>query len=341
VDYRCEMDKYAEIKALIAGTTSFLLAPGLSNSCYASVIRSIDLPQNDLGQDKIQTSISVPTESSAQSVCNNFASGTTDAYMVHIAEGIDQTARNEFATLSSRAGGCLLSPKTTIVHGTALTSTEFTTMATHGMRLVWSPKSNMFLYNDTARIDLAIQAGVSTIALAPDWALGGSINLLDELRFADQIDQAKFGDILTPARLFQMVTLDAARALAVDGLLGSLQVGKRADITVIGGYPGDPYNALLLATPTAVRLVMVDGRALYGDGQLIGAGPSSPGCEAVPICGVSKFLCIAETSTLNKLDQTYANILQILVDALVDYDTNVIPVTVSPFSPIAPLTHCP
>jgi hypothetical protein len=86
---------------------------------------------------------------------------------------------------------------------------------------------------------------------------------------------------------------------------------------------------------------MVDGRVLYGDSQLVGAGPTSPGCEAVSICGTGKFLCVAETSTLNKLDQTYANIHQILVDALVDYDTNVIPGTVLPFSPIAPLTHCP
>jgi 5-methylthioadenosine/S-adenosylhomocysteine deaminase len=340
VNYQCEMDKYAEIKALIAGTTSFLLAPGPTNACYASVIRTIDTPQNDLGQDKIQTSVSVPTETSAQSVCNNFASGTTDAYVVHIAEGTDQTALNEFATLSSRAGGCLLSPKTTIVHGTALGTAEFTTMAAHGMRLVWSPRSNMFLYNDTARIDLAIQAGVSTIALAPDWALGGSINLLDELRFADAIDQTKFGDILTPERLFRMVTIDAAKALAVDGFLGSLEVGKRADITVIGGYPGDPYGALLLATPVSVRMVMVDGRVLYGDSQLIGAGPTSPGCETVSVCAAGKFLCIAELSTLNKLDQTYANIRQIIVDALVDYDTNVIP-TLPPFSPIAPLTQCP
>ena len=63
----------------------------------------------------------------------------------------------------------------------------------------------------------------------------------------------------------------------------------------------------------------------HGDDQLIGAGPISPSCEAVSICGASKFRCIAETSTLNKLDQTYANIQQILVYALQDYDTSVIP----------------
>ena len=342
VDYRCEMDKYAEIKALIAGTTSFLLAPGaVSLSCYASVVRTIDTAQNDLPADKIQTSVAIPDNTTAQSVCNNFASGTTNAYVVHVAEGTDQTARNEFTTLASRAGGCLLSPKTTIVHGTALGSTEFATMAAHNMKLVWSPKSNMFLYNDTARIDLAIQAGVSTIALAPDWSLGGSVNMLDELRFADATDQTKFGDILTPQRLFDMVTIDAAKALAVDGLLGSLEVGKRADIAVIGGYRPEPYNALILATPTTVRLVMVDGRALYGDGQLIAVGPSLPGCETVSVCDASKFMCIAETSTSNKLNQTYEQIRQNLVGALSDYDAMVGPMGIAPFSPIAPITRCP
>ena len=341
VDYRCEMDKYGEIKALIAGTTSFLLAPGTTRLCYASLIRTIDTPQNDLPADRIQTSISIPSNTTAQSVCNNFAAGTTDAYVVHVAEGINQTALNEFASLASRAGGCLLSPKTTLVHGAALGLPEFDTMAAQGMRLVWSPKSNMFLYNDTARIDLAIQAGVSTIALAPDWALGGSINLLDELRFAEQIDLAKFGDILPPERLFRMVTLDAARALAVDGYLGSLEVGKRADIAVIGGNPADPYRSLLAATPVAVRLVLVDGRALYGDPQLMAAGPSSPGCEVISLCGAGKFVCVAETSTADKLNQTYEQIRSILEAALADYDTNVLGGTSPPFSPLAPLTSCP
>ncbi len=341
VNYRCEMDKYAEIKALIAGTTSFLLAPPTIDNCFASVIRTIDTLQNDLGADRIQTSVSVPSDSAAMSVCNNFASGTTNAYVVHVAEGVDSTILNEFSTLSSRAGGCLLSPKTTIVHGTALGASEFATMASHDMALVWSPKSNMFLYDATTRIDLAIQAGVSKIALAPDVSVGGSINLLDELRFADQINQSALGGILTPARLVRMVTLDAARALGVDGLLGSLEVGKRADLTVISGYRGDPYGALLLAQPMSVRLVMVDGSVLYGDSQLVGIGPAAPGCEAVSICGASKFVCIAELATLNKLDQTYANILQILVNALSDYDANVLGGTAPGFSPIAPLTKCP
>jgi hypothetical protein len=121
VNLRCEMDKYAEVKALIAGTTSFLLAPVGVDSCYSSVVRTIDTAENGLGVDKIQTSISVPSSSTAaQTLCTKFQSGATNAYVVRVAEGTDATALAEFATLYGRAGGCLLAPQTTIDAARAL-----------------------------------------------------------------------------------------------------------------------------------------------------------------------------------------------------------------------------
>jgi hypothetical protein len=342
VDYRCELDKYAEIKALIAGTTSFTLAPGAVDLvCYSSIARTIDTRRNGLGSDAVQTSISVPTNSAATTICGNFTSGATKAYLIHVGEGIDSTALNEFAQLESRAAGCLLAPQTAIVHGTALGTPEFTKMANAKMKLVWSPKSNMFLYNNTTRIDLAIAAGVTTIALAPDWALGGSVNLLDELRFARSLSQTKFPGLLTTRRLFEMVTIDAARVLAVDGQLGSLEVGKRADIMLFSGDPQNPYDALTQARPSDIELVMVDGRVLYGAPEVKAAAPDMPGCESLPVCSANKFLCAAETSTLNKLDQTYATIVQELTTGLANYDAMVKPMGIAPMSPLAPLSKCP
>ncbi len=348
---RCELAKYAEVKALIAGTTSLLMAPGaVEPPCMASVIRTIDTTHNDLPDDKIQTSISVPSSSSANAVCNNFFDGDTTAYVVHVGEGTDTRARNEFSSLIARGSttgcnlpggncaGCLLSDKTVIVHGTALGTAEFTTMAQAGMKLVWSPRSNMFLYDDTTRIDLAIAAGVSVIALAPDWALGGSVNLLDELRFADQIDTQKFGDILSHERLFRMVTIDAARALAVDAYVGSIEAGKRADLTVVGAGGSSAYEALMAATPGTVRLVMVDGRVLYGDAALEAAGPATPGCEPLDVCGENKFLCLAEASTQDKLNQTFTEVVSALDAATLAYETTQ---GVTPFTPLAELTRCP
>ena len=342
VDLRCEIDKYAEIKALIAGTTSFTLAPGaVELACYESLARTIDTSRNDLGVDRLRTAISVPTATAAQTICNAFSAGTANAYAVHVAEGINATARNEFATLESRAAGCLLAPQTAIVHGTALGSAEFTKMANAGMRLIWSPKSNLFLYNDTTRIDLAMMAGVRTIALAPDWSLGGSVNLLDELKVAREVSQSKFNGVLTTRRLFEMVTVDAARALGVDGSLGTLEVGKRADLVLFRGDSGQPYDALLSASPLQVDLVMVDGRALYGTLELKAAAPMAPGCEEISICTTTKFLCVAESSTANKLNQTYAEIVKVLESNLSTYDTMTAGAGVAAVSPLAPLLKCP
>ncbi|MCL2823700.1 MAG: hypothetical protein FWD57_06890, partial [Polyangiaceae bacterium] len=79
--YNCEMDKWGELKGLIAGTTSIVGLPGTSGACFSSLARSIDVAQNGLDGDKIQTSVSVPAASAANGVCTNFTNGKTDAYL--------------------------------------------------------------------------------------------------------------------------------------------------------------------------------------------------------------------------------------------------------------------
>src|SRR4051794_20508728 len=103
------------------------------------------------------------------------------------------------------------------------------------------------------------------VALGPDWSIGGSQNLLDELRFARTVDQTTWSGGLSSKDLVQMVTSNAARVLGLQALLGSLAVGKKADIMVIAGDACAPYDALIAATPAEVRLVVVGGVALYGD----------------------------------------------------------------------------
>ena len=347
-DLGCEMDKYGEIKALIAATTSVLLAPKLTvKACFGSLARTIDTPYNDIdGRDTIQTSISVPDERGGVGVCNAIDAGTTKAYIVHVGEGVDETSRKEFDTLANRARGCLLRKETTIIHGTAFGYLEFRKMALNDMALVWSPKSNMFLYKRadgqpaTTRIDLALQAGVKRIALGPDWALGGSMNLLDELRFAKKIATENHWTAVSDERLFRMVTIDAAKALGVADKLGSISPGKRADLVVIAGNGSQPFTALLKATPETVRLVMVDGRILYGDKDLHAALPSTPPCDALDVCGSPKFLCVAEASVANKFNQTLPQIDGALRSALRSYD-KAHPDIAPTLSPIAPLFSCP
>ena len=346
LDHGCEMDKYGELKGLVAGTTSIVGAANAANkTCYGSLARTIDQTPNDLGADYIQAATLFPTTSAADSVCANFGSGSTHAYLINIAEGTDATALNEFAQLATitTTDGCLLAPQTAIVHGTALGSTEFTTMAGAGMSLVWTPHSDVTLYGQSANVPLAIGKGIN-VALGTSWSITGSHNLLDELRYADHVDNTVWGDVLTPFDLVQMATTHAAKTLGLDAVLGSIEAGKKADLTIVAGPPGAcvaPWSTLVNAHPADLSLVMVGGVPLYGDVSLQAAAPAVPGCEAVDVCGVAKFVCVAEAggTVSNKFGQTLADITTTLTQDLAAYDA--MNLTQWTFSPIAPLVDCP
>jgi cytosine/adenosine deaminase-related metal-dependent hydrolase len=213
------------------------------------------------------------------------------------------------------------------------------------MGLVWSPRSNVFLYGggtdltQTTNVPLALSKGI-TVALAPDWSMGGSQNLLDELRFADVVDDSEWGDILSSADLVGMVTKNAAELLAQEGNLGELVVGATADITVIGLEGSTPWDAIVASEPEHVRLVMVGGIVLYGDDQLQPLGPTNPGCEALDICGTDKFVCVATTggTTTNLFGQTLADITTNLTTESAAYDA--LDLSAWDFSPIVPLVKC-
>ncbi|HEU4534814.1 MAG TPA: amidohydrolase family protein [Polyangiaceae bacterium] len=341
---KCEMDKFGELKGLVAGTTSIVGLPGTSSACFGSLARSIDVAQNGgLGPDRVQTAVALPSTASADGVCANFTDGDTKAYLVHCGEGVDATALNEFEKLrvASTVDGCLYAPQTAITHGTAFGPEQFATMAAAQMKLIWSPASNYALYRATTNVPAALDAGL-TVALAPDWSMGGSQNLLDELRFAQAWDDEHFGDRLSSRDLVQMTTANAAAVLGVADKIGRLEAGMVADLIVVGGDLPGAFDAVVAATPRGVRLTMVGGRVLYGDDQLRPAAPPAiePKCETLDICGRAKFLCVAEDSAADKLGQTFAVIKNELEAALLDVDAQTPGDNIN-FSPLAPLVRCP
>ena len=163
--------------------------------------------------------------------------------------------------------------------------------------------------------------------------------MLDELRFANDWDDKNWANRLSTKDLVTMVTLNGAKALALDTMLGQLKKGYVADIAVFSGDTTKPYDAIVAATPAQVRLVMVGGTVLYGDKVLEPAAPAQPGCETLDICGASKFLCVATTDTANKFNQTYADIKAALEKAMVDVDAQT-PSDGINFAPVAPIVKC-
>jgi hypothetical protein len=180
-----------------------------------------------------------------------------------------------------------------------------------------------------------------TIALAPDWSIGGSQNLLDELRFADQVDNGPVGDVLTSKALVLMVTKNPAKLLGLASTLGELAIGRKADLMVVSGDRTRTYDALLAARPKDVRLVIVGGKALYGDASLRPLGQTAPDCDTLDICGASKFACVAQAGgiAVDRLGDSYETIKARLTSEIQKYDDKNL--TEWKFTPIAELVRCP
>ena len=217
--------RWGELRFLMGGATSIVGSGG-----QAGLLRNLDSGnQEGLGQRAVNFDTFPLDDSSGTrrtGDCNYGAAPTTaisiagdDAYEPHTSEGIDGTARNEFLCQSSTTydittpgvSNNLLLGKTAMIHAIGLQSADLGAMAAAGTGLIWSPRSNVTLYGDTARVTTAARLGVE-IALGTDWMPTGSMNLLRELRCADGLNETYLGRFFTDAQLWQMVTAERRRA---------------------------------------------------------------------------------------------------------------------------------
>src|SRR5262245_1134933 len=215
--------RWAELRFLMGGATSIVGSGG-----QAGLLRNLDSAnQEGLGQGAVNFD-TFPLDDAGGGKrtgdCDYGGTPTTaasiagdDAYEPHTSEGIDSTAHNEFLCESSdnydtTAPGTsnnLLLNKTAMIHAIGLTPNDYGAMATAGTALIWSPRSNITLYGDTARVTTAAKMGVE-IALGTDWMPSGSMNLLRELKCADSYNSTYLGKAFNDAQLRQMVTLNPA-----------------------------------------------------------------------------------------------------------------------------------
>lgn len=230
--------------------------------------------------------------------------GAINSTLIHLCEGPDATSLAQFYTWKNFG---LLTNATAIIHGTSLGSNELAQLAAVGGKLVWSPMSNMKLYEATANAPLAHQLGV-VVGLSPDWTPSGGANMLEELGYAWYLNAALYSNYFTPQQMVEMVTINNAIACGFADRYGKLAPGYNAGITVITAVTNDPYLSLIHARPKDVKLTIVDGTPRYGDPPLMQAlGVTS---EVVAIHGVDKMFNIAVSHPfLNYGTDTVANIL--------------------------------
>jgi 5-methylthioadenosine/S-adenosylhomocysteine deaminase len=273
---RCDMNTWGELRALVGGTTSAMETHPAA--CIHGLVRNLDLNSGfygttELDREHIFNVIDMPPASQPAARAAFAAAAQFffinnpfyEALVIHAAEGTDAFSHEEFTFLQSQN---LLNAKGAIIHGVTLRAPDFVAMAVAGSALVWSPRSNLELYAATADVGAALDVGVD-VALAPDWAITGSSNMLDELRVASLWNRQRLGGRLSDRSLFDMVTIAPARIAGVEDEVGAIRVGLRADLLVITGNQTDPFGAFVAATPGDVQLVLIEGVPLYGDKALM------------------------------------------------------------------------
>ena len=212
--------------------------------------------------------------------------------MPHVSEGIDIEARNEFLCLTGQGDGSvdLLGENTAIIHGVGLIAPDVARMASSGIGLVWSPRTNVSLYGETAMATAMARAGVN-IGLGTDWMPSGSMSMLRELACVDELNRNNYGNYFLDRDIWAMATIGSARALGVSSRIGALAPGYVADIAIFAKNGRTDYRAVIDANPGDVALVMRAGEVLNGNTSVVDALES--GCDSVgDVCGTTKSTCI-------------------------------------------------
>ncbi len=275
-------EKYSELRVLCAGTTTIQGSNcnGTYNEDYA--LQGVGINNAERFPARIYDIVKPLPINPGQIA--TLQAQYWKRFLLHLCEGTDNASLDEFYAVKN-AG--ILDDRITIIHGVPLTSTEFAFMAEADAHLVWSPSSNVELYDATANIPAALDAGVN-VALAPDWTPSGEFNVLDELRFAKSWSASHWSNGITAEQFAQFVTVNAAYALGLEHRIGSIEAGKQADLMVIPALTSNPYDDLLATHEKDVMLTVVGGRPMYGNPSLMQSFPFVSNLEDLLICGTSK-----------------------------------------------------
>jgi cytosine/adenosine deaminase-related metal-dependent hydrolase len=185
-----------------------------------------------------------------------------------------ETGRDEIAYLDSMG---ISGPRTALAHCVWVDKEAIGRLARQATNIVHCPSSNLKLGSGVAPVPEMLAAGCR-VAIGADGApCNNRLDVFTEMRLAALIQKPRLGpEALPAAQVLELATLGGARALGLESEIGSIEVGKRADLVVLDleGPHAQPAEADLIsrivysARAADVRHVVVDGRVVVRDGAL-------------------------------------------------------------------------
>jgi 5-methylthioadenosine/S-adenosylhomocysteine deaminase len=182
-------------------------------------------------------------------------------------------------TIEALADAGVLGPGTILHHAIWLSDEEIQIIAKSGASTSHNPESNMKTASGVARVPDLLAAGVA-VGLGTDGpASNNNLDMFEEMDTAAKLHKVVRSDpTVMPAKtVFRMATIGGAKALGIDDRVGSLEVGKLADVVLVDARAPeltpmyDVYSDLVYAAKGGnVSTVVVNGRVIVTGHHVVG-----------------------------------------------------------------------
>ena len=186
-----------------------------------------------------------------------------------------------FSNLEYLADTGLATDRLCAAHCVWVTEREQALLAERDVKVLHCPGSNLKLGSGIAPVVEMRKRGISVSLGADGAACNNGLDMFQEMRLAATLQAVRLAPgALTARDALWMATREGARALDMDAEIGSVEVGKRADLVLVDRHrlhqapDADPWSTLVYAARgTDVRLTMVDGEILMRDFALVNQDP--------------------------------------------------------------------
>jgi len=182
-------------------------------------------------------------------------------FITHLDEGFDKEAMHGIDALEKLNA---LDEHCLFVHCIAFSDDDIKRTAKAGASISWCGFSNMFMFNVTAKVRKMLKAGIN-MTIGTDSSATGSANLLAEIKYDRELYRKLYGEDLPAKKIFEMVTVNAAKAFRMQDRVGALEEGLLGDILVLKAKNDCPYENLVNADMKDIELLTLAGKPIYGE----------------------------------------------------------------------------
>jgi cytosine/adenosine deaminase-related metal-dependent hydrolase len=172
----------------------------------------------------------------------------------------------------------ILDDKTILAHCIHLNNSEIKSLKKNEVRVAHCPSSNLKLGSGIANIPRYLKEGIS-VSLGADGApCNNNLSIFSEMRLAALIQKPAHGSTSMDAKtVFRLATIEGAKALHLENEIGSIEIGKKADLVLLNIEKADQpllvddeliYSSIVYsASKQNIEKVFIDGELLVENGK--------------------------------------------------------------------------